>query len=721
MRSNLVTKNNFGILRQLLRTFGTKSENTEKVSNFLIRDGDYPSVRSAVESHIDAVRKGVDMKGMFTSDKKTIDAATSVFKNFSKSKEDGLNFFEEKIFSQPYHTTQEAGSINVKISDIRDFAKYTRDYEAEKDRDVMICVGGPSAEDQVVMANVIEKVRERLDDVIYLTRDYKESNVNHSAKQSHARHGSALNSDEELTGHALFPILLMRKILGTNPEDTLDSDYKKIDVKFTIDPKKLRIYFGNELNWLKQEYKKRNGELTEHDINRMEAVLSQEIMNVIEKETKLEISGGVERAIDNSSSIHVTFTEKNSEEVEHENELFKKAGIESEKLTRKEINFFFDSDEIQSAWRYPGDTHLKFNDHEMNREFAESNGVRWLEGKEVNRIMLAKNEQGKARIAGVMTKDGEYIYANKLHFTGGYKVEYDFDKDAPTRFLSGSKIRNLVNKVEDVFNIQKPLFNEITTTTGVSINAVFKKTDRMKRIIERYGSTGEIAITNSHWTMIAQDDEYVMIRITGGGNTGTEEYNPTYFLNTIANTRRIFGDDLVGVLSTYGCPRALNAKNSTEFAKIAEGGIISYGKGETGNTKRHAEAAMGLMMLGFEEEVVEYFNKFQGRKGQPLGENLKEIYEHVKDVEFVYDNSERTNRRMGYDKSLSFEEAAAATLVMAALAYALKKALESKKDKKTAEKSVQTDDELLVPSNKVEQLSISKLSNPLKEIQARSG
>ncbi|NBV06560.1 MAG: FAD-binding oxidoreductase [Proteobacteria bacterium] len=640
---------------------------------------DLPSVGEFLTAHVNDFERGRDIKGKFTSDPKTTEVAQSVFA--SKSTKKHLTFFEDKIFSQPPHSTQETGSIKVKISDIRDFPKYTRDFEAEKNKEAMICVGGPAAEDQVVMSKIVSGVRERLTDVIYLTRDYKESNVNHSAKQSHARHGNALNADETLTGHALLPILVTRQLLGTDLEEVLDSDYKKIDVKFTIDPKKLRIYFGNELNWLKQEYKKLNGQLTEHDINRMESVLSQEIMRVVEKEAGLEISGGVERSIEDSASIHVTFTEKNSEEVEHENESFKRVGINPEKLTREEINFFFESEEIQSAWKYPGDTHVKFDDHETNRKFAESQGATWLEGKEVDRIMLAKNKDGKARIAGVMTKDGKYFYADKLHFTGGYKVDYEFDRDAPTRFLSGSRLRNLVNKVEDAFGLQKPLNNNITTATGVSINAVFKKTDRIKRIIEKYGSTGEIAITNSHWTMIAQNDDHVVMRITGGGNTGSEEYNPTYFLNTIANTRRIFGDDLIGILSTYGCPRAVNARNSTEFAKIAEGGIISYGKGGTGNTKRHAEAAMGLMMLGFEEEVVDYFNKFQGRKGQPLGDELKEIYQHIKDVKFLHDNVQKTNRRMGYDKSLSAEEMMAVGLVLAAASYALYKSLQKGKDK----------------------------------------
>jgi len=446
---------------------------------------DLPSVGEFLTAHVNDFERGRDIKGKFTSDPKTTEVAQSVFA--SKSTKKHLTFFEDKIFSQPPHSTQETGSIKVKISDIRDFPKYTRDFEAEKNKEAMICVGGPAAEDQVVMSKIVSGVRERLTDVIYLTRDYKESNVNHSAKQSHARHGNALNADETLTGHALLPILVTRQLLGTDLEEVLDSDYKKIDVKFTIDPKKLRIYFGNELNWLKQEYKKLNGQLTEHDINRMESVLSQEIMRVVEKEAGLEISGGVERSIEDSASIHVTFTEKNSEEVEHENESFKRVGINPEKLTREEINFFFESEEIQSAWKYPGDTHVKFDDHETNRKFAESQGATWLEGKEVDRIMLAKNKDGKARIAGVMTKDGKYFYADKLHFTGGYKVDYEFDRDAPTRFLSGSRLRNLVNKVEDAFGLQKPLNNNITTATGVSINAVFKKTDRIKRIIEKYG------------------------------------------------------------------------------------------------------------------------------------------------------------------------------------------------------------------------------------------
>jgi hypothetical protein len=98
------------------------------------------------------------------------------------------------------------------------------------------------------------------------------------------------------------------------------------------------------------------------------------------------------------------------------------------------------------------------------------------------------------------------------------------------------------------------------------------------------------------------------MRMTGGGNTGSEDYNPAYFLNIIANTRRIFGDNLVGILSTYGCPRSVNSRNSTEYSLLTNDFIVSYGKGGTGNTKRYTEAAFNLMLLGFEKEIIEYFN-----------------------------------------------------------------------------------------------------------------
>ncbi|MFT7087684.1 MAG: hypothetical protein ACJAZX_001124 [Rickettsiales bacterium] len=646
--------------RNLIRSGKRPTESQLRQS--LLRPNDLPSLASLVNQHIEGLENKKSLKGAFTPNKETHDVAASVFSSTSPSSSVSSvraeEFLNQNTFDQPDLLSRGLGSVEVLISDIEDSSEYKQQYERgmQKTPNVMMCIGGPAAEDQVVMAGVIEQISARLDSIIYATRDYRESNVNHSARQSIARHGNALNADEALSGHRLVPILLMRKLIGVDLEDVLEPDYTKVDIEFTIDPRKLRIYFGNELNWLKQELKKLKGELNEHDINRLESSLSQEILIALEKQTGAQISGGIEGAQTDSSSIHVNFSRKEERHLEKESEDLERVGIISKKLPPEKQEFFFgENPHIYSAYEYSGDNHIVFNAHQINRELAESQGSIWLDNEEISRILVRKNEQGDAEIVGVVNKDGKYFYCNKLHFTGGYKVNYVFDPSSKERF-QGSTLRNVVNRVEDSLGLAPPLSSSITTATGVSINAVFKKSDRLRRIIDKYGSTGEIAVTNSHWTMIASNDDHIVMRMTGGGNTGSEEYNPAYFLNVLANTRRIFGDDLIGILSTYGCPRAVNARNSTEFDVIAKGAVVSYGKGGTGNTKRHAEAAFGLIILGFRQEVVDHFNQFQTKDGKPLGDDISRCYEESSKARFFHDRIKDTNRRMGYDSSFSAKE-----------------------------------------------------------------
>lgn len=647
---------------------------------------DFLSIAEFVDSHGSSLERSASLKGKFTSDKKTIDVAEDVLRGAADLDEGGSNFFKQTIFTQPTHLSPEIRSVDVTLSDIADFTDLRRKYEEGKKAsdglDAMICIGGPAAENQVVLAGIIPKIRDKLYNITYITRDYKESNANHSAMQSHARHGNALNADSNLTGHALLPLILMRNLIGITSEEALDPDYRKIDVPFTIDPTKLRVYFGNEINYWQQKYREANGKLTEHDINRIESVISQEILKVIEKESGVQISSNARAAETHPSAIHVALSRRDIEETRHENEELKKIGIQVEELTSSERgSLFTEGDGVLAAWKYRGDTNLRFDAHEVSKAIAKDHKVRWIDGAEVSRIMLTQNDAGDSEVVGVVTKDNEFFYANKVHLTGGYKLNLSFDRDSYNRFHGSSSARNVLNKIEDFFAIQQPLPTDITTSTGISVNAIFKMDEKMEELTNR-----QLSVTNSHWTLIAKNKDYAVMRMTGGGNTGSEEYNPAYFLNLMANTRQIFGNSLVGVLSTYGCPRAINARNSTEFAEVAKGLIVSYGKGGTGITKGHYEAAQGLMILGFEKEVVEYFNKFQGRNGQPLGNEIAEIYGHVKDVEFIHDNAERTNRRMGYDKSMSMEEMIVAGMLLAALSCALAKGL--KKNKKEEREEV---------------------------------
>lgn len=111
------------------------------------------------------------------------------------------------------------------------------------------------------------------------------------------------------------------------------------------------------------------------------------------------------------------------------------------------------------------------------------------------------------------------------------------------------------------------------------------------------------------------------------------------------NTRSIFGDAFIGIISVYGCPRAVNYKNSTEFCRLANGLVISYGKGGTGNTKRASEAYKALAYLGLGREVEDYFKKFSDMRVNIVNGMIK-VLDKSEEVGFFYDWTQETKKNL---------------------------------------------------------------------------
>lgn len=111
-------------------------------------------------------------------------------------------------------------------------------------------------------------------DVHFYCRNYLESNVMHSALQSHARHGNALNADPILSGRNLLPLVLKRLFFGVKFNEVVERDFIKIDVKLNNFAYIIE-YIKNEFNGIKQLYLGWRGKFNEHDLNRFESVVSQ--------------------------------------------------------------------------------------------------------------------------------------------------------------------------------------------------------------------------------------------------------------------------------------------------------------------------------------------------------------------------------------------------------------------------------------------------------------
>jgi len=107
----------------------------------------------------------------------------------------------------------------------------------------MVAIGGPSAYDQTLISTLIEPIRST-HDINFYCRNYLETNVLHSANQSHARHGNALNADPVLSGRYLLPLVFKRMLFKTTVNEVTNFDYIKVDVKLN-NPKYLVEYLKN--------------------------------------------------------------------------------------------------------------------------------------------------------------------------------------------------------------------------------------------------------------------------------------------------------------------------------------------------------------------------------------------------------------------------------------------------------------------------------------------
>jgi hypothetical protein len=224
----------------------------------------------------------------------------------------------------PGTSLSETGSLKIQICDINKNIKYKSQYQewTANNRGRIVSIGGPSATDQTLLSCLIDPIR-KTHDVHFYSRNYLETNVWHSANQSHARHGNALNADPVLSGRHLLPLVFRRMLFRPSVEDVSKYDYIKVDVKLNT-PKYLVEYVKNEYNGIKQIVKSFLGQKNEHDINRLESLVSQEIQRVMEKKTGLIFTSNHGKAKSDSMAIHLIFSGDSLEEIKAEQRQFSK-------------------------------------------------------------------------------------------------------------------------------------------------------------------------------------------------------------------------------------------------------------------------------------------------------------------------------------------------------------------------------------------------------------
>lgn len=131
-------------------------------------------------------------------------------------------FVQENILGCPSNNTNETESLKVNICNINKYPLIKKAYNDWKmtGQKRIIAIGGPSAHDQTLLSMLIPSIS-GTHDVHFYCRNYLETNVMHSALQSHARHGNALNADPILSGRHLLPMIFKRLLFGVKLEDVV--------------------------------------------------------------------------------------------------------------------------------------------------------------------------------------------------------------------------------------------------------------------------------------------------------------------------------------------------------------------------------------------------------------------------------------------------------------------------------------------------------------------
>lgn len=568
----------------------------------LYSTNDLNSIKESLQFHANALKSNTNLRSFLTKDAETL----KITDNFIKRNP----WLRDLSILSPPNDGDARASLEVLISHIDSAPMaYRESYKKFKENaeTSFVAIGGPAAE-----AAAVVKMLTANDpwQVFFFSLLYGKSNAAWSAKQLHNRHGTALNAASNLTGHALLPLILKRNIKKylandseTILEEVLQPDYIKIDMDITkLSMHDLVLYLANEIHWAKNRFRKLWGQKTYYDEDRLLSVLSQHIYRDIEEQSGRRVTN-LCLATD-PISIHVATMQKELEHVLYENEELKQgSNIESSALSAEEMRFFFgaNSKNIVGAWKYHGDANELFSTHQQNMEHIHSKGGKWEENKQLTKIFVDSN-QSETKIAGIEYRDTKnkqtfFKPTSSAFVTLGYTAKFKYEKKSEANFF-----KTTIEKIKEHLNVQQPI-PYLGIATGCSIVALFKMNTHVKSLLKKFNTLPPLAVTNSHWTLMVADDDYLMMRMTGGGNMGEEAYSPAYFINILANTRRLYGNALVGIVSVNGCARTLNPENSCRFNKICEGLIISYGKGGTGITKSYIEAVIALRELGYTKEL----------------------------------------------------------------------------------------------------------------------
>lgn len=610
---------------------------------------DLQSIHEAFNHHVESAANYKGIKAWKTTDAKTLEIAKKILEG-----EKMKPVYDYGIMDPPADSNQ-FRSIKVNVAMIDDAPEdYQKLFQEKWDEDEVWCVGGPAAHTAASWLAMFHKDPTKVN---YAIRNLAESNWSWSAWQLNINTGAALNSDSSYTGHVLLPLVMKRnwkkwtsdhgseELKNYFIEQTSSKTYKNVDFFLTKSFFRdlFKVYLSNEYYWAKNKIiEEVLGLVGDHTANRRLTRDSQRLWHWWQKRSGVTATTPLlglykEWGHTYGDAIKLAITKGGNETIKRQHREIRKTGVEDRELTRQELDEMFPGKNIDYGWTSMGHGNFRATAISDTVNYIQKRGGHFHNNTQLNRIFFFK-EGVNLRLAGLEiiqdyngAKTKKFVPCGKAFITLGYKVEYGFEHSN-----KAGPVANLINHALEALGIQ-PLVPYQTLATGVSSNIIVKKTKEVEKIRQPNGNFPNLALGGANWTLIAENNEYMLLRITEGARLSDEHYSPEYFLHSIWLSRKIFGDAFVGILSTYGCPRAVNGMNTCRYVKVGEDLVITNGKGGSGVMKKDVEAMKSLGLIGLDSTFDEVKKELPGIASD-------------EQADYISDRTLLTKIRLGFNK-----------------------------------------------------------------------
>ncbi len=455
-----------------------------------------------------------------------------------------------------------------------------------------IYAGGPGSMVGAALDSVLTHKDSSKGSVVYLNDNFCNSNMHSSGYYFHLRHSCALNQDPEFRGRKLALRAFLRQLQTRRSflRSARRLGFWRIDLTmqgifgrgFASALACTAVLSGMTLHTLKNTFLEKSGRHKQTDwfrnieyskasipvLQHLESIAA----NTLPDCDNTTLLHGLQHKDSYGNSFQVVYDEKEDKLVALERNMLEKFNdIKSYQLGQQELEKRMGGahGKIYSAYSYQADGRVSSNANNTLSKMVTANGHTWKEGVVIKNVFVDREKIRGIQYLNKQSNQIDYLPCTSAVLSLGYTARYEINSSR--RSLTGNKYNPV---------------GYTTVGTGCSGFALIK------------GRIPALSTQFSHWTEMEYSPacDLSLCKVTAGGNIGSEHGQISYALNLFHQTRFLFGDRFLGMLSIQSCPRFVNNQNDVQFYRLSNGLHICLGLGGTGMTKMGANGAMSVLL-----------------------------------------------------------------------------------------------------------------------------